>query len=63
MDYQITIRYGTKTQRYHTFLVEAADVPAALREAADRIPPEIKTETDLVELRVAPDFEKQSFSE
>lgn len=63
MDYQLTIRYGRKTQRYHTFLVEAGDVPAALRTAADQIPREISREVDLVELRIAPDFEKNSFSE
>jgi len=58
MEYQLTVRYGKKTQRYLTFTVEATDVPVALRAAADQIPAEISPEADLVELRVAPDFEK-----
>jgi hypothetical protein len=58
VEYQLTIRYGKKRQRYHTFLVEAADVPLALRVAAEEIPAEIAGEADLVELRVAPDFDK-----
>jgi hypothetical protein len=53
--YQITVRYGRRYQRYHTFTVDAADVSAALREAAERIPPEVLPEADLAELRVAVD--------
>ncbi len=58
MEYQLTVRYGKKTQRYLTFTVEAANVPVALRAAADQIPAEVSPEADLVELRVAPDFDK-----
>jgi hypothetical protein len=58
MHYHLTIRYGIKSQRYHTFSVEAADVPMALRATADQIPADITGEVDLVELRIAPDFEK-----
>ena len=59
MNYQITVRYGTKTQRYMTLTVEAPDAPAALRLAADGIPRDIVSQVDLVELRGAPDFEKE----
>ena len=58
MDYQVTIRYGKKIQRYLTLAVTAPDVPSALRLAADGIPEDLKLEVDLVELRDAPDFEK-----
>ena len=58
MNYQVTIRYGKKTQRYHIITVEADDAVAALRSAADEIPLEIATEVDIVELREAPDFDK-----
>lgn len=55
--YQITIRYGSRFQRYHTFALDAADVREALLGAAERIPPAILPEADLVELRVAVDPE------
>ncbi len=58
MNYQVTIRYGRKIQRYHSLTVEADDAVAALRWAADKIPAEITDEVDLVELREAPDFDK-----
>jgi hypothetical protein len=53
--YQITVRYGRRYQRYHTFTVDAQDVVDALRLAADHVPPEILPEADLVELRPAVD--------
>ena len=63
MDYQVTIRYGRKIQRYHSLTVEAADAVAALRLAADEVPPEIAAEVDIVELREAPDFDKNIHQE
>jgi len=58
MDYQVTIRYGKKKQRYLSLAVTAPDAPAALRLAADGIPSDLAPEVDLVELRGAPDFDK-----
>jgi hypothetical protein len=58
MDYQVTIRYGKRAQRYLTMVVTAPDVPAALRLAADGIPEDLVSEVDLVELRDAPDYDK-----
>lgn len=58
MNYQATIRYGKTQQRYLTLLVEAPNVPEALRLAAQDIPKELVPEVDLVELREAPDFDK-----
>lgn len=61
MNYQITVRYGGRYQRYHTFVVEAPDASAALRLAGDQMPPEIAPEADLVELRVAVDPEQREY--
>ena len=61
MHYQITVRYGGRYQRYHTLVVEAADVAEALRGAADEMPAEIAAEADLVELRVAVDPEQRTY--
>lgn len=63
MHYQITVRYGGRHQRYHTFGVEASDAAQALSAAAAQLPPEIASETDLVELRVAADPEKRTYLE
>ena len=61
MHYQVTVRYGDRYQRYHTYVVEAADVAGALTTAATQIPREIATEVDLVELRIAVDPEARTY--
>jgi hypothetical protein len=61
MHYQITVRYGGRRQRYHTWVVEAPDAPAALEAAAQEMPPEIAPEADLVELRIAVDPERRTY--
>lgn len=61
MHYQITVRYGGRRQRYHTYVVEADDATGALHAAADEIPSEINQEVDLVELRVAIDPERREY--
>ena len=58
MDYQGTVRYGDKKQRYLSLSLEAPDAPSALRMAADELPEDIAPLVDLVELRMAPDFDK-----
>ena len=58
MEYQVTIRYGRKRQRYLSLTVDAENAVSALRGAADQIPEEVVPEVDIVELREAPDFEK-----
>jgi hypothetical protein len=60
MDYQVTIRYGKRVQRYLTMVVTAPDAPSALRLVADGIPEDLVSEVDLVELRDAPDYDKTS---
>jgi hypothetical protein len=61
MHYQITVRYGGARQRYHTYVVEAEGGANALTEAARQMPPEISSETDLVELRVVVDPDARSY--
>jgi hypothetical protein len=61
MQYQITVRYGQRHQRYHTFVVEADDAAGALREAADSLPSEVAPHVDLVELRVAVDPDARTY--
>ena len=61
MRYQITVRYGGRHQRYHTYAVEAPDASRALEAAAEQMPPEIAPEADLVELRIAVDPEQRSY--
>lgn len=63
MNYQVTIRYGRKFQRYHSISVEGTNAVEALRSAADQIPSEIAHEVDIVELREAPDFDKNIHQE
>ena len=58
MDYQVTVRYGKTKKGYLSLTLAAQDLAAALRSAADAIPEEVVPEADLVELRVAPDFNK-----
>ena len=63
MNFQVTARYGGRFQRYHTFVGEAVDAQAALRSAADALPPEIAPEIDLIEIRVAVDPDARSYLE
>ena len=59
MDFQITIRYGARSQRYLTYSIAAADAAEAMVLASEQIPAEVVAEVDLVEMRVAPDFDKR----
>jgi len=61
MDYRITVRFGRRYQRYHTFQVSAADAREALQAAALALPPEIAAEADLVEMRQAVDPAERKF--
>lgn len=61
MTFQITVRYGVRYQRYHTYTVEADDARQALAEAARGLPDEIVGEVDLVEMRIAVDPEERAY--
>jgi len=61
MDFQVTVRYGRRYQRYHTFQVTADDARGAMEAAARELPAEIAVEADLVEIRVAVDPDDRKF--
>lgn len=63
MNFSITVRYGDRAQRYHTFEVSADDARAALVAAADEIPDEIAPQADLVELRISVDPDDRNYLE
>ena len=63
MHFDITVRYGSRRQRYHTYKVEAGDAREALEAAAAALPAEIAPEADLVELRVAVDPDARAYLE
>jgi len=63
MNFRITVRYGGRRQRYHTYSVEAEDARSALEKAARDMPDEVAPEADLVELRVAVDPADRAFLE
>jgi len=57
----VTVRYGGRRQRYHTYAVDATDAGAALEAAAAQMPSEIRGEADLVELREAADPDSRTY--
>lgn len=59
--WQITVRYGTRYQRYHTLQVQADDIRGALREAAAGVPDEITDLADLAEIRIAVDPDARTY--
>lgn len=61
MKFQVTVRYGGRHQRYHTYEVEAADARQALAAAAHALPDDVAPQADLVELRVAVDPDTRNF--
>jgi hypothetical protein len=61
MRYQVTVRYGGRRQRYHTFAVDAVDAGAALEAAAAQMTEEIRADADLVELRTAVDPDSRPY--
>lgn len=61
MRFQVTVRYGGRHQRYHTFVVEGADARQALAAAAQALPDAVAPQADLVELRVAVDPDTRRF--
>lgn len=63
MHFDITVRYGGRYQRYHTYKVQADDAREALTAAAAVLPDEIAAEADLVELRVAVDPDARQYLE
>ena len=63
MIFDITIRYGTRHQRYHTLNLEVSGMAEALERAAAELPPEILAEADIVEIRKGVDPERREYVE
>ena len=63
MNFQVTVRYGGRHQRYHIYQVEASDAREALAAASMEMPADIAPEADLVELRVAADPDDREYME
>lgn len=61
MEYQVTVRYGSRYQRYHTLEVSGEDVRQALHAAAEAVPDEVAAEADLVEMRPTVDPDARSY--
>jgi hypothetical protein len=61
MTFQITVRYGGRYQRYHTYAVTAEDARDALEKAAHALPAEIVGQVDLIEVRIAVDPENRQY--
>ena len=61
MNFQVTVRYGARQQRYHTFTVHADAAKAAHKSAANQLPLDIAPDVDLVELRIAVDPDARSY--
>jgi hypothetical protein len=61
MTFQITVRYGARYQRYHTYTVDASDTREALEKAARAMPDEVVAGADLVEVRVAVDPDDRAY--
>lgn len=49
--FRVVVRHGGTRPRYEVMDVEAASLSDALRDVADRIPPELDATADLVEVR------------
>ena len=49
--YRVTIRYGAPRARYEVLDLEAADLPAALVAAAERLSGEVAATAELAEVR------------
>jgi len=63
MDFQVTVRYGGRSQRYHTYVVQASSARDALAEAARAMPDSVAIDANLVELRVAVDPDRREYLE
>jgi hypothetical protein len=57
--YQVTVRHGRRTKRYHVVQLEASDMADALRRAGASLPDGVRDEADLAEVRPAPEPEAE----
>lgn len=59
MKFQVTVRHGAPSMRYHTQSVEAENLKTVLVALAAKLPPEVLANGDLVEIRTAVDPEQR----
>jgi hypothetical protein len=59
--YRVTFRYGAPRARYEVLDIEADDLRAAMREAADRVTDEVTSTAELVEVRAQADPEDREY--
>lgn len=60
--YRVTFRYGAPRALYEVLDVDAEDLRAAMRTAADRVPEQVAASAELVEVRVQRDPEEREFT-
>lgn len=61
--YRVTFRYGAPRALYEVLDVDAVDLRAAMRAAADRVPDEVAATAELVEVRVQRDPDEREYTE
>jgi hypothetical protein len=61
--YRVTFRYGESRVLYEVLDIDATDLRAAMREAADRVPEEVAGTAELVEIRVKMEEEEREYTE
>lgn len=59
--YRVTFRYGAPRALYEVLDIEAAELRAALRAAAEEVPDEVVETAELVEIRVQADPEEREY--
>lgn len=60
--YRATFRYGGSRPQYEMLDIEAADLRAALAEAAERIDDDVAATADLVEIRLQTDPDEREYT-
>ena len=59
--YRATFRYGGAHPRYEVLDIEAADLRAALGEAAERVSEDVIASAELLEIRVQTDPDEREY--
>ncbi len=60
--YRITFRYGAPRALYEMLDIDAADLRAAMRAAADQVSEEVAASAELVEVRAQKDDDERAFT-
>ena len=60
--YRATFRYGGSRPQYEVLDIEAADLRAALVEAAERVGDDVAATAELAEVRLQPDPDEREYT-